>query len=92
MGTKNNPGDYDCHAHADPDEPLFTLLGRDPAASVAVRYWIAIREEMGGTAPEKLEEARKCVDQMERWAQAAGKDVNAAYTAHRRVIAKHAGH
>ena len=29
MGTKNNPGDYDCHAAAKPDEPVFTLRAHD---------------------------------------------------------------
>ena len=23
MGTKNNPGSYDCYANLDPDEPYF---------------------------------------------------------------------
>ena len=29
MGTKNNPGKFDCYEHAKPDEPMFVLLGRD---------------------------------------------------------------
>lgn len=29
MGTKNNPGEFDCYANAAPDEPMFILLGRD---------------------------------------------------------------
>jgi hypothetical protein len=43
MGTKNNPGEFDCYAAAEPDEPLFTLLGRDPLASHLVRLWAALR-------------------------------------------------
>lgn len=43
MGTKNNPGPYDCYARAEPDEPLFTLLGRDPSAAHLVAAWTAIR-------------------------------------------------
>ncbi|HAW11807.1 MAG TPA: aspartate decarboxylase, partial [Chloroflexi bacterium] len=31
MGTKNNPGKFDCYDDAHPDEPMFVLLGRDPA-------------------------------------------------------------
>lgn len=27
MGSKNNPGKYDCYEAADPDEPMFILLG-----------------------------------------------------------------
>ena len=26
MGTKRDPGDFDCHAKAADDEPLFTLM------------------------------------------------------------------
>lgn len=29
MGTKNQPGSFDCYANAKGDEPLFVLLGRD---------------------------------------------------------------
>jgi hypothetical protein len=34
----------DCYHKAEPDEPKFTLLGRDKAAPVCVRLWAAIRE------------------------------------------------
>lgn len=43
MATKNNPGEFDCHAAADPDEPLFTLLARDRFAPHMVRMWAAAR-------------------------------------------------
>jgi hypothetical protein len=39
MGTKNNPGTYDCYDKAEPDEPMFVLLARDPTASTFVRAW-----------------------------------------------------
>lgn len=29
MGTKNNPGKYDCYAKLEPDEPHFVLRGKD---------------------------------------------------------------
>ena len=32
MATKNNPGKFDCYTNAEPDEPMFILLGRDPVA------------------------------------------------------------
>lgn len=44
MGTKANPGKYDCHAKAEPDEPLFTLLGRDPMAGHLVSIWSKLRQ------------------------------------------------
>lgn len=44
MGSKNNPGKFDCYEAAHPDEPLFTLLARDPAAPGMLRIWAALRE------------------------------------------------
>jgi hypothetical protein len=66
MGTKNNPGAYDCYANADPDEPMFVLLARDPSASLLVGLWAFIRERMGEN-PSKVEEARVCAEAMEKW-------------------------
>lgn len=39
MGTKNNPGTFDCYANALPDEPLFVLLARDPDFARLVMKW-----------------------------------------------------
>jgi len=39
MGTKNNPGKYDCYKKALPDEPIFVLLARDPDFSAIVNEW-----------------------------------------------------
>lgn len=63
MGTKNNPGAYDCHAKAEPDEPLFTLLGRDIHAPVMVRLW-ADHREVAGEDPKVVAEARKLAQEM----------------------------
>lgn len=43
MGTKNEPGAYDCHAKAEDDEELFTLLARDPLAHGLVELWGHLR-------------------------------------------------
>ncbi len=43
MATKLNPGPRDCHARALPDEPLFTLLARDPIAPFLVSIWASMR-------------------------------------------------
>lgn len=84
MGTKNNPGKYDCHAAADPDEPMFVLLGRDPFACILVRIWADLREDLGrpigdeeaaATAAlsdeeqEKISEARKTANELEAYAR-----------------------
>lgn len=66
MGTKNNPGTYDCYANAEPDEPMFILLGRDPFAPALVEYWANIRESVRGPSA-KVEEARACAASMRRW-------------------------
>lgn len=63
MGTKNNPGKYDCYAAAQPDEPRFVLLGRDRHASALVLMWAAWREQQGED-PAKVAEARQCADDM----------------------------
>lgn len=73
MGTKNQPGSFDCYANADPDEPMFILLARDACAPAAVEKWIEYREGLIrlGVKPESdrkmLDEARQCVENMRTW-------------------------
>lgn len=66
MGTKNNPGNYDCYANAEPDEPMFVLLARDVRAPYVVEAWCALAE-MKGSDPKKIAEARRCADEMRIW-------------------------
>jgi len=87
MGTKNNPGKYDCYSRAEPDEPVFVLLGRDPIASLTVTLWRAIRIELN-ESDEKIAEARDCALAMEEWARSKGKDVEAAFEAFKRALMK----
>lgn len=69
MGTKNNPGGFDCHAKARPDEPTFTLLGRDPAAAAAIRYWCLERQKQGknSAGDAQLIEAYQLADSIDRY-------------------------
>lgn len=67
MGTKNNPGDFDCYANAKPDEPMFILLGRDRNAPSLVDLW-ANQREIDNEDPAKVQEARDCANAMRRWA------------------------
>lgn len=73
MGTKNNPGKFDCYANAEDDEPMFILLGRDPHAHAAVRKWADDREQMvrAGLKPiddmNMVWEARECAVAMETY-------------------------
>lgn len=74
MGTKNNPGAFDCYEAADPDEPMFVLLARDVLASDLVYEWARRYEVIAnvGGAPTpkqraKIDEARACADSMRDW-------------------------
>ena len=79
MGTKNNPGKFDCYDAAKPDEPMFVLLARDRHAPQLVREWANLREAeladsmLSVTAEErahkvaKIAEARACAQAMDEW-------------------------
>lgn len=66
MGTKNKPGDFDCYANADPNEPMFILLGRDEDAPNLVAAW-ARKRELRGEATAKVQEAIDCANAMKAW-------------------------
>lgn len=75
MGTKNQPGEFDCYAKADPDEPVFVLLGRDPVASLVVNAWALVREKLLdaaspdlGADQRQVDEAKECSVRMLDWA------------------------
>jgi hypothetical protein len=72
MATKNNPGKFDCYANAQPDEPMFVLLGRDPMAGMLVRQWAAMRQAKGEDI-SKVQEALNCADALDAWARSLGK-------------------
>src|SRR4029077_7277869 len=67
MGTKNNPGKFDCYRAAEPDEPMFVLLARDPMAADLVETWALGRELVEGEDSPKAKEARECAKQMGEW-------------------------
>lgn len=67
MSTKNNPSKIsDCYAKANPDEPMFVLLGRDKHAPQLVEMWAGQRAAEGED-PAKVEEALKCAKAMRRY-------------------------
>lgn len=72
MGTKNNPGNFDCYANAEPDEPMFVLLARDPLAPILVELWASLRAHAAGN-PSKVAEARTCAESMRVWRAAKDK-------------------
>jgi len=73
MGSKIDPGKFDCYAAALPDEEQFVLNARDPAAAETVRYWITLRQAMMGRGEkptsdgEMLAEAGACATRMVAW-------------------------
>ncbi len=72
MATKNNPGQFDCYANADPDEPMFVLLARDKHAPSLIWLWAVLRE-LDREKPEKVQEARDCCAAMVVWAHEHGR-------------------
>ncbi len=72
MGTKNDPGKFDCYSKAEPDEPMFVLLGRDPAAPIVINLWADIRSRMG-EEQAKVEEAHDCSERCCLWLERLGK-------------------
>lgn len=43
MSTKSNPSMFRCYEAALPDEPMFVILGRDPAGPATLEFWAAER-------------------------------------------------
>lgn len=76
MGTKNNPGEFDCYESAAPDEPMFVLLARDPLAPGLVLKWAQQRQALihNGLKPasdqQKVAEAEACARAMLDWHKA----------------------
>ena len=76
MGTKNEPGQFDCYANAEPDEPMFILLARDKDAADLVRYWAYRRQRAihEGSRPDTgtamVGDALKCAKAMDDWRKA----------------------
>ena len=81
MGTKANPGAFDCYEDAGIDEPIFILRSTDASAPGTVRHWAdsyELRKQLeaaAGSGPgeltarqqKKVDEARRCATAMERW-------------------------
>lgn len=76
MGSKNNPGKFDCYQNALPDEPMFVLLGRDPWAPDLVEEWAIKRQRdiILGFRPLEdqamVDEAQLCAKNMKEWRKA----------------------
>ncbi len=78
MGTKNNPGQFDCYHNAAPDEPMFVLLARDPLAPILVEAWAALRDLMRPEHGQKVAEALACAQDMRDWKRRRDRDIAAS--------------
>lgn len=73
MGSKNEPGKFDCYENALPDEPMFVLLARDPSAPDLVDAWATERKREIDRRyrPESdqalVDEAIQCAAKMRHW-------------------------
>ena len=67
MGTKNKPGRFDCYANAEPDEPMFVLLARDPLAPILVKLWAELKRVANDDADDTVHEAEQCAADMTAW-------------------------
>jgi hypothetical protein len=50
MSNKTDPGQFDAYAKAEDDEPVFTLLARDPIAPALIEAWAYLRSGQIGAA------------------------------------------
>lgn len=71
MSTKNNPGAWRCYEAALPDEPIFTILARDPAGPATLQFWAQERNRVGKTDnPEdcdRIDNALRDAEDMTAW-------------------------
>lgn len=58
-----------CINRAEPDEPTFVLLGRDPAAPATIQKWITFRIAQGKNelGDPQVKEAYTIAEQMKRY-------------------------
>jgi hypothetical protein len=79
MGTKKKPDRFNDYVIAEPDEPMFILLARDPTASRVVQEWatfleIAIMEGRNLASDRAIvKEARECAKAMREFRENATK-------------------
>lgn len=77
MGSKAKPGEFDCYAAAEDDEPMFILLGRDEDGPELIEMWCRMRlahllaSELTAhqlhRGVRKIAEALQCAGNMREW-------------------------
>lgn len=59
MGTKNNPGTFDCYKKLDPNEPYFVLRAHHPISPQLVLIWKLICCNQFEEADFQLQQAKR---------------------------------
>lgn len=71
MANKTHPGMFRCYEAALPDEPMFVLLGRDPAAPATIEFWANERNRLGKTTDDddnaRIGAALREAEEMRGW-------------------------
>ena len=71
MSSKQNPSVYNGYKAALPDEPIFVILGRDPAGPATLDFWASQRIKLGKTVGEDdKDRIRAAIDEakeMQEW-------------------------
>ena len=67
MSTKNKPSENDCYEKAMDDEPMFTLLARDPVAPILISMWIKMRLLLNNIDESQHLEALTIINDMTEW-------------------------
>ena len=71
MGTKTDPGEYDCYKKAEEDEPIFILRASDPLSPKLVRKWVSMSISRAPAHTQrnilKWIDAMKTAKAMEEW-------------------------
>lgn len=97
MGTKEKPGQFDCYASLEPDEPFFVLKASDPSAAMSVLMWAELyrerKQRAGAWNPKAVArycEAHEVANQMYEYRarKEAGKDEPIPFTVTRGVPVK----
>jgi hypothetical protein len=85
MGSKLHPGKFDCYENAEPDEPMFILLGRDRHGADLVRLW-ALMRHAGGEDEAVVGEALECAKSMDAELLMRGKSPGISATQFERIF------
>ena len=57
MNNKNEPSQFDAYSKAEADEPVFTLLARDPMSPALIEAWAYLRSGQIGAAEIAFKQA-----------------------------------